>query len=142
MVVLSRGNQQTVIWMVAFNDEQGASLFADFYRQVLDRVDGAQNLQGVLDQNNGPTPHDLEQNGKNVLVVAGPGAAGFASLAPAVWQAAKISDPNPPASPLSATDEDQGSSVRRAYDYMKDLANQWLLPGANPRDPLKYNSAQ
>jgi hypothetical protein len=142
MVVLSRGNQQTVIWIVAFNDEQGASLFADFYRQVLDRVDGAQNLQGVLDENNGPTPHDLEQNGKNVLVVAGPGAVGFASLAPAVWQAAKISDPNPPASPPLESDEDQGSSVRRAYDYMKDLANQWLLPGANSRDPLKYNSTQ
>jgi hypothetical protein len=138
MVVLSRGNQQTVIWIVAFNDEQGASLFADFYRQVLDRVDGAQNLQGVLDENNGPTPHDLEQNGKNVLVVAGPGAAGFSSLAPAVWQAARISDPNPPTSPPLDSDEDQGSSVGRAYDYVKDLVNQWLLPGAKPRDPLKY----
>jgi len=139
MVVLSRGKDETVIWMVTFTDEQGASLFADFYRQVLDRVDGAQNLQGVLDQNNGPTPHDLEQNGKTVLVMAGPGAAQFANIAPAVWQASRISDPNPPPAPAAESDDDQGSMVRRAYDYAKDLADRWLVGPLRRPDPLKYN---
>jgi len=140
MVVLARGKEETVIWMVTFSDEQGASLFADFYRKVLDRVDGPKTLQGVLDENNGPTPHDLAQVGNKVLIVAGPGATQFASLAPAVWQASKISDPNPPPSPLE-TDEDQESTVWRAYDYVKEFINQWFLFGAaKPHDPLKYDT--
>jgi hypothetical protein len=142
MVVLSRANEETVIWIAAFNDEQGASLFANFYRKVLDRVDGQQNLQGVLDENNGPTPHDLQQSGNNVLVIAGPGAAKFADLAPAVWQASKISDPNPPPSAADSND-DQAGYVSQAYDYVKNLLSDWLLFGVGKKqDPLKYDTPQ
>ena len=138
MVVLSRGKEETVIWMVAFNDEQGAALFADFYRKVLDRVDGPKNLQGVLDQINGPTPHDLAQAGNKVLVIAGPGASQFSTLAPAIWQASKVTDPNPPAPALDA-DDDQTGVFTRGLEYVKDFINDWLLFGAGkPKDPLKY----
>jgi hypothetical protein len=142
MVVLTHDADESVIWIIAFNDEQGASLFADFYREVLDRVDEPKTLQGALDENSGPIPHDLEQNGNKVLVIAGPAATQFASLAPAVWQASKISDPNPPSAPPE-TDEDRGSAASRAYEYVKELANQWLLFGAaKPHDPLKYDTPQ
>ncbi len=139
MVVLNRGKQETVIWIVAFSDEQGASLFADFYRQVLDRVDGQQDLQGVLDQNNGPAPHDLEQSGNKVLVIAGPGATQFSALAPAVWQATKVSDINPPPPPAAAdSDDDQGNAVTRAIDSVRGFVRDWLGFGKQ-EDPLKYN---
>jgi hypothetical protein len=137
MVVLSRANQATVIWIAAFNDEQGASLFANFYRKVLDRVDGQQNLQGILDENHGPTPHDLQQSGNNVLVIAGPGAARFAELAPAIWQASTISDPNPPPPP-TADNDDQPGYLSQAYGYVKDLMSDWLLGAGQKRDPLQY----
>jgi hypothetical protein len=140
MVVLNRAKQQTVIWIVAFNDEQGASLFADFYRQVLDRVDGQQDLQGLLDQNNGPAPHDLEQSGNKVLVIAGPGATQFSALAPAIWQATKVSDINPPPPPAAAdSDDDQGNAVTRAIDSVRGFVRDWLGFGKQD-DPLKYNN--
>jgi hypothetical protein len=142
MVVLARANQETVIWIVAFNDEQGASLFANFYRKVLDRVDGAQKQRDPSDEGSGPIAHDLEQVGNNVLVIAGPGASQFADLAPAVWQASKISDPNPAsAMPSAESNDDRAGYVSEAYDYVKNFLSDWLLFGAGKKhDPLKYDT--
>jgi len=137
MVVLSRGKEQTVIWMVAFNDEQGASLFANFYHQTLDRVNGAQDAQGGADENSAPTPHDLEQSGNKVLVMAGPGAQQFSALAPAIWQASTVSDLNS-APAASAGDDDQEGTVSRAINALRELVRGWLGLDTHP-DPLKYN---
>ena len=136
MVVLSRARDYTVIWMVAFNDEQGAALFADFYRQVLDRVDGPKNLQGILDQVNGPTPHDLEQVGNRVLVVVGPGAVKFHNLAPEIWMASQVVDPNPTAPEFP--DTDRPNVLMRALEYARSSLHDWLLGSQAHRDPLKY----
>ena len=125
----------TVIWMVAFDDEQGASLFAEFYRKILDRVDGEKDLQGVLDQINGPAPHSLEQVDNRVLIVAGPGAMKFSSLAPAVWLASQVVDPNPTAPDLEAYD--QRSIFTRELESVKDWLREWVGLGQR-RDPLKY----
>ena len=136
MVVLTRGRDETVIWMVAFNDEQGASLFANFYRQTLDRVDGPQNLQSAPDADNGPTPHELEQSGNRVLIVAGPGAQQFSALAPAIWQASLVRDLN--LAPSGTSSDDQEGVVNRTLDSVRDLVRGWLGLDTR-RDPLKYN---
>jgi hypothetical protein len=137
MVVLTRGKDETVIWMVAFSDEQGASLFADFYRKVLDTVDGPAGAKGA--DANVPAPHNLAQVGKQVLVVVGPGATQFATLAPAVWKASKVIDPNPPPPPPVASEDDQTGTFTWAYERLKNLARDWFLFGAGkPHDPLKY----
>lgn len=139
MVVLTRGKDETVIWMLAFNDEQGASLFADFYRKVLDTVDGTSNAKGVASEAGAPAAHDLAQVGNQVLVVVGPGATQFATLAPAVWKASKVSDPNPPAPPPAPVTDDQSDAITRGYEALKDFIRDWVLVGASkPRDPLKY----
>jgi len=135
MVVLNRGKQQTVIWIVAFTDEQGASLFADFYRKVLDNADAAQSGG---DEDSGPIAHDLQAMGNKVLVIAGPGASQFQALAPAVWQASQVSDLNPPPPSAVDSDDDQGNSVTRAVEYIRGFIGDWLGYGKSP-DPLKYN---
>lgn len=134
MVVLKRGNQQTVIWMVAFTDEQGASLFADFYRKVLDNVDAA---QGGGDEDSGPIAHDLQAMGNRVLVIAGPGASQFQALAPAIWQGSTVSDVNPSPPAAVDTDDEQNNSVTRAVEYFRGFLRNWL--GYGKSDPLKYN---
>jgi hypothetical protein len=130
MVVLTRGKDQTVIWMVAFDDEQGASLFADFYRQILDRVDGPKNLQGVLDGTYGPTPHELEQVDNRVLVVTGSGANQFSNLAPAIWLATEVSDPNPAPNGLG-TDDGGFEAFRRWLQRWKDWLTDWSGTGSH-----------
>jgi len=133
MVVLSHGKDQSVIWMIAFTDEQGAALFADFYRTVLDHVDG----QSAGDEDNLPIAHDLQANGKNLLVIAGPAATQFSNLAPAIWQASKVTDLNPPPPPGAAdADDDQSGMVSRTTEYLRGLARDWLGIGQR-QDPLK-----
>ncbi|HLX36750.1 MAG TPA: hypothetical protein VKR29_03080 [Candidatus Binataceae bacterium] len=136
MVVLSHGKDETVIWIVAFNDQQGASLFANFYRQTLDRVDAPQDVQSEDDQSSGPIPHDMEQSGNEVLVIAGPGAQQFSALAPAIWQASEMSDPNQ--APV-ISDDDQEGYVSRTVGAVRELVRGWLGLDEH-RDPLKYNN--
>ena len=134
MVILKRGSDVTVIWIVAFNDEQGAVLFANDYRKILDNVDGPKNLQGILDRNNGPAPHDLQQSGNAVLIIAGPGAVNFAALAPAIWKTSSITNPNPPPR-ACADDADEPGILWRALVSMRETVRYWLMRGAY--EPLK-----
>ena len=138
MVVLRRGTEETVIWMIAFDNEQGASLFADFYSQVLDTVDGTQNPPGTPDALNHPTPHEIDQVGNKVLVVAGPGASKFSTLAPSIWQASKVIDPNSSPPPAPSADDDQTNAISNGIDHLKDMLRDWFLYGVGRGDPLRY----
>ena len=97
------------------------------------------NAKGVASEAGAPAAHDLAQVGNQVLVVVGPGATQFATLAPAVWKASKVSDPNPPAPPPAPVTDDQSDAITRGYEALKDFIRDWVLVGASkPRDPLKY----
>jgi hypothetical protein len=84
MVILSRGADVAVIWIVAFHDDDSAHRFEDSYRTLLDRIRAS-------------TPHHIERHGASVLVIAGAIANQSAGLAPAVWRASKIGQVKPPA---------------------------------------------
>jgi hypothetical protein len=84
MVVLSRGDDIAVVWIVAFRDESTASRFEQSYRTLLDRIRAS-------------TPHHVERRGNAVLVITGAIASQSPSLAPAVWKASKIESVKPPA---------------------------------------------
>jgi hypothetical protein len=84
MVVLSRGDDIAVIWMVAFRDENTARSFEQSYRALLDRTRAL-------------VPHHVERLGNAVLVITGAIASQSSSLAPAVWKASKIGSVKPPA---------------------------------------------
>ncbi len=94
------------------------------------------NLQGILDQINGPAPHDLEQVGNRVLVVVGPGATKFHNLAPEIWMASQVVDLNPTAPEF--TDTDRPNVFVRALEYVRTSLHDWLLGPEVHRDPLKY----
>ncbi|MGD0671378.1 MAG: hypothetical protein ABSB13_04830 [Candidatus Binatus sp.] len=78
MIILQQSGSVNVIWMLAFSDEQTAGHFAAVYQALLDRLLGAS------------TPHRIDTRSKAVLVVIGPGANYFETLAPAIWSASAI----------------------------------------------------
>ena len=78
MVVLKRGGALTIVWIVAFRDDDAARKFADAYAGVLDNLRGEAN------------PHRVEAKSAVVLVVIGAAAEQFATLAPAIWKATTI----------------------------------------------------
>jgi hypothetical protein len=84
MVILSRGDDIAVIWMIAFRDENTASRFEQSYRALLDRTRAS-------------VPHHVDRRGNAVLVITGAIASQSSSLAPAVWKASKIGSVKPPA---------------------------------------------
>ena len=84
MVVLKKGGALTIIWIIAFRDDDAARKFADAYAGVLD------NLRGEVN------PHRVEAKSAAVLVVIGAGAEQFATLAPAIWKATTIQPGEPP----------------------------------------------
>lgn len=77
MVILGKGRQVTVVWIIAFRDIDAAAKFAGSYRGVLDKIHGS-------------SPHQVQLKSDAVLVVAGAGALQFDTLAPAVWKASRI----------------------------------------------------
>ncbi len=91
MVILSRGGEVAVVWIVAFRDDDSARRFENSYRALLDRTRAS-------------TPHLLERRGNAVLVIAGAITDHSPTLAPAVWKASKIGKVKPagPARPLKA----------------------------------------
>jgi hypothetical protein len=78
MIILQQSGSVNVIWMLAFSDEQTAGHFAAVYQALLDRLLGAS------------APHRIDTRSKAVLVVIGPGANYFDTLAPAIWNASAI----------------------------------------------------
>jgi hypothetical protein len=84
MVVLKRGGALTIVWIVAFRDDDAARKFADAYAGVLDNLRGEAN------------PHRVEAKSAVVLVVIGAAAEQFATLAPAIWKTTTIQPGEPP----------------------------------------------
>jgi hypothetical protein len=78
MIILQRGSNISVLWMLAFSDEQTAEHFAVVYEALLDRLAG------------GSTPHRIDVHSNEALVVIGQGANYFDTLAPAIWNASTI----------------------------------------------------
>ncbi len=82
IVILKAGFDLSVIWLLAMRDRDSAAKFAVGYRALLDRERAS-------------TPHAIEQRSNAVLVIAGPAANQFATLAPAIWKASKIGPVQP-----------------------------------------------
>jgi hypothetical protein len=78
MIIMQDGHAVSVIWMLAFSEEQTAEHFAVVYQTLLDRILG------------NSTPHRIDTRSKAVLVLIGQGANYFGTLAPAIWSASAI----------------------------------------------------
>ncbi len=78
MIMLQRGHDVSVIWMLEFSDAPTASRFAVVYQALLDRLLGDSS------------PHRIDTRANGVLVVIGLGANFFETLAPAIWNVSRI----------------------------------------------------
>ena len=79
-VILTSGKSMTVLWLVAFTNDESAETFADAYGSALDTINGAH------------TTHRIERNGREVLVMVGDGALRFKEFVPEVWQNSTVTD--------------------------------------------------
>ncbi|MBV8358867.1 MAG: hypothetical protein JO189_13155 [Deltaproteobacteria bacterium] len=79
IITLQKGNELTLLWLIAFHDQSAAHEFADTYSQILDHLGDKSN------------PHAIATRDTTVLIAIGPGAKDFAQLQSAVWKASKIS---------------------------------------------------
>jgi hypothetical protein len=78
MAVLKKDGALTIIWIIAFRDDDTAHKFAAVYAGILDTLGGEAN------------PHRVEAKSAAVLVVIGAGDEQFATLAPAIWKETTI----------------------------------------------------
>jgi hypothetical protein len=78
MIVLEKGHALTVLWIVAFRNNETAASFGTTYASILDKIS--------------PTnmAHRLEVKGSNVFIAIGDGARQFNRLAPAIWHASVV----------------------------------------------------
>jgi hypothetical protein len=83
IVTLQKGDQLTLLWLLAFHQPAAAQAFAGAYAQVLEHLGGSSD------------PHGVAIRGPAVFVAIGPGAREFAGLGSAVWKASTISPPLP-----------------------------------------------
>jgi hypothetical protein len=86
-VTLTRESSITVLWMIAFTNEESAQSFAEAYGDALDKIDGAH------------TAHRVERNGRAVLVMVGDGAIRFHEFLAELWKQSTVSGspiPRPP----------------------------------------------
>ncbi len=79
MVILQKGDQLCVLWLIAFNTSDAARDFATAYSSILDNLEEPRSKS-----------HHLEARDNAVLIVIGPPAAKFSQLAPAVWKATTL----------------------------------------------------
>jgi len=104
MIVLQKNHALTVLWIVAFRDNETAKHFGETYSSILDRISG-------LDM-----PHRVQVNSANVLIVIGDGATRFDRLAPAIWNASTIGRAMParalalPGERSASTERDRSTS--------------------------------
>jgi hypothetical protein len=73
-VILTKGSSITVLWMIAFTNDESAESFAAAYGEALDKIDGAR------------TAHRVERNGRIALVMVGDGASRFHEFLAEVWK--------------------------------------------------------
>ncbi len=79
IITLEKGNELTLLWLIAFHDAAAAGEFAGAYGLILDHLRGESN------------PHGVDAHAAAVFAAIGPGARDFARLKSAVWEASKIS---------------------------------------------------
>ncbi len=79
-VILVKAESVTILWMVAFTNEESAATFADAYGNALDKIDGAH------------TAHRIVRNGLEVFVMAGDGAIRSQEFLPAVWKKSTVTE--------------------------------------------------
>jgi hypothetical protein len=77
-VILSNGKSVTVLWMIAFTNDESAETFAVAYGSALDKINGAR------------TAHRIERNASEVLVMVGDGAIRFHEFLPEVWKESTV----------------------------------------------------
>jgi len=80
-VILVKGESVTILWMVAFTNDESAASFADAYGNAFDKINGAH------------TAHRIVRNGREVFVIAGDGAIRSQEFLPAIWKASTVTDP-------------------------------------------------
>jgi hypothetical protein len=80
-VILVKGESVTILWMVAFTNDESAASFADAYGNALDKINGAH------------TAHRIVRNGREVFVIAGDGAIRSREFLPEIWKASTVTDP-------------------------------------------------
>ena len=77
-VILVKGESITILWMVAFTNDESAATFADAYGNALNKINGAH------------TAHRIVRNGREVFVIAGDGAIRSQEFLPAVWKQSTV----------------------------------------------------
>jgi hypothetical protein len=83
IITLQRGNELTLLWLIAFRDRASAGEFAQAYSKVLEQLGTHSN------------PHGVATRAAVVLAAIGPGVHDFAHLAEAVWSASRVMPPPP-----------------------------------------------
>jgi hypothetical protein len=78
MIVLEKDRALTVLWIVAFRNNETATDFGLTYTSILDKISPPDMT------------HRLEVKGSNVFIAIGGGARQFDRLAPAIWRASVI----------------------------------------------------
>ena len=86
MAILAHGTDVSVIWIVAFRDDDAARRFQESYGKLLDRTRASM-------------PRHIERRGNAILVITGTIAIQSSILGPAVWTASKIGPVKPSAQP-------------------------------------------
>jgi hypothetical protein len=79
IITLQKGNELTLLWLIAFHDPAAAREFGDAYALILDRLRGESN------------PYGIDVHEDTVFAAIGPGARDFQPLKSAVWKASRIS---------------------------------------------------
>lgn len=88
MIVLQKNHALTVLWIVAFQDDESATRFGQIYASILDKISAPEMA------------HRLQVRASNVLIAIGDGARRFDRFAPAIWHASVVT---PVASTRAAT---------------------------------------
>ena len=78
MIVLQKNQALTVLWIVAFQDDESAARFGQTYTSILDKISAPDMA------------HRLQVRKSNVLIAIGDGARQFDRFAPAIWRASVI----------------------------------------------------
>jgi hypothetical protein len=86
MIVLQKNQALTVLWIVAFQDNDSAARFVKIYTSILDKI----STPG--------TAHRMQARESNVLIAIGDGSRQFDRFAPAIWHASTFT----PAAPSHA----------------------------------------
>src|SRR4029077_18916837 len=79
-VILVKGESVTILWMIAFTNDESAVSFADAYGNALDKINGAH------------TAHRIVSNGREVFVIAGDGAIRSQEFLPEVWKKSTVTE--------------------------------------------------